>query len=68
MNGIVIGKRMDDKQNTIDPNQIKPIVKEAIKEWMTDQFAAFGWFSIKAIGSVLFAGLVWFYVHTGGFK
>lgn len=40
----------------------KEIVKEAIKEWLTEQKAAFGWWGIKAIGvaALMFFLSLWF--------
>ncbi len=62
---------MDDKRvniKDIDVNDLKPVIKEAIKEWMDDNLADFGWFALKAIVIVAFGALAWAYAATGGFK
>ena len=44
----------------------KEIVKQAIKEWLNERVAQFGWFSIKTIFSVIVAGLAYAYLVTHG--
>lgn len=46
----------------------KAIVKEAIKEWMSEQLAEFGWFAAKSLLVIAFGGLMYAYVITRGFK
>lgn len=42
-------------------------MKEAIREWLDEKYAAFGKWSIRAIGVTALAGLLYFYVATHGF-
>lgn len=43
----------------------KEIVKEAIKEWLNEKAAQFGWFSLKTLGYAFVAGIgyAWFVTH-----
>jgi hypothetical protein len=43
----------------IDRDVQKQAVKEGIKEWLDDQFTAFGKWSFVALMSAAFAGLVY---------
>ena len=43
----------------IDPEVQKQAVKEAIREWLDEIFAAFGRWSLMAIFAAAFAGLVY---------
>lgn len=44
--------------NGLAGDEQKRIVKEAIKEWLSEQAATFGWWSIKTLGSVILAALL----------
>lgn len=49
----------------------KEIVKEALREWLDQQFATFGRWSLNAILALLLAGVVWAWLwgngwHKGG--
>jgi hypothetical protein len=46
----------------------KEIVKEAIKEWLTEQKAAFGWWSIKSIAVAAMMILLSVYFAKNGIK
>jgi len=46
----------------------KEIVKEAIKEWLNEKVAQFGWFSIRTIFYVFVAGLGYAYLTTHGWS
>lgn len=46
---------------------LKEAFKEAAKEWLDDQFALFGKWSLAAVGSVALAALGYFILWAGGF-
>jgi hypothetical protein len=46
----------------------KEIVKQAIKEWLNEKVAQFGWFSIRTIFYVFVAGLGYAYLVTHGWS
>ena len=52
--------------NTSDPN-IKQALKEAIREWLDDQFATFGKFTLYGILSAAFAGLIYMAITGLGY-
>jgi hypothetical protein len=43
----------------IDPEVQKQAVKEALREWLNDQFAAFGRWTVFGLLSAAFAGVVY---------
>ena len=46
----------------------KAILKEALKEWMDDQFALFGKWSAAAISALAFSALIYFILFTTGWS
>jgi hypothetical protein len=54
------------KMPNIDPEVQKQAVKEAIREWLDEIFAAFGRWSITAILAAAFAGLVYLALTGAG--
>jgi hypothetical protein len=46
----------------------KELVKQAIKEWLSEQKAAFGWWSIKTIGIAVLMIVLSFWFSTKGIK
>jgi len=46
----------------------KEVVKEAIKEWLNEKVAEFGWFSLKTIGYALVALIGYLWLSTHGFQ
>ena len=50
----------------IDPNVLKEAAKEALKEWLNVQFAAFGKFTLSGLMSAAFAGLVYLWLASHG--
>jgi hypothetical protein len=44
---------------SLDAEEEKKLLKQAIKEWMNDQFAAFGRMTFYGLLSAAFAGLVY---------
>ena len=52
----------------IDPNITKDAVKEALKEWLNEQFAAFGKWTFTGLLSVAFCGMVYLWLAGHGFS
>jgi hypothetical protein len=50
----------------IDPEVQKQAVKEALREWLNDQFAAFGRWTFYGLMSAAFAGLVYLALTGSG--
>lgn len=46
---------------------MKRVVKDAIKEWLDEQFTRFGKWSMAAIGSAALAGLTYFILKMNGY-
>jgi hypothetical protein len=44
----------------------KAVLKEALKEWMDEQFALFGKWSLGAISALALSALVYFVLFTSG--
>lgn len=53
-----------DAQARID----KETVKEALKEWLDDKFAAFGRWSFAAAAAAAFAALMYFVLKMNGWQ
>ena len=49
-----------------DEEEQKRIIKQAIKEWLNEQMAAFGWKSFWFLASVALAGIVTFMLWANG--
>lgn len=43
-------------------------VKEGIKEWLSEQMTAFGWWSFKGLGALALGVLVYLWLSTHGWK
>jgi len=52
----------------LDPNITKDAVKEALKEWLNEQFAAFGKWTLTGLLSAAFAGMVYLLLAGHGFS
>lgn len=50
----------------LDQDEMKRVMKEAIKEWLDQQFAVFGRWSFMAIASAALAALVFFILTMNG--
>jgi len=50
----------------LDPNDQKEAVKEALKEWLNDQFAAFGKWTLTGLVSSAFVGFVYLWLAGHG--
>lgn len=46
-------------------DEVKALLKEALKEWLDGQFARFGRWSATAVGALLLSGAVYTAVRTG---
>lgn len=51
---------------TIDPKLQKEAMKEALHEWLTEQFAAFGRWTFYGLMAAAFAGLVYLALTGAG--
>ena len=51
----------------LDPTEHKEIVKEALKEWLNEQFAAFGKWSFMGLLSLAFAAFTYLWLAEHGF-
>lgn len=49
----------------IDRDELKSLIKEAIKEWLSDGYSTFGRWTIHTVFTALFGGLVWLWVSLG---
>jgi hypothetical protein len=52
----------------IDPEVQKLAVKEAIKEFMEERYAAFGKFSIGVLFAAAFCGMMYLFLGAHGWK
>lgn len=52
----------------LDKEAQKDLIKEAIKEWLSEQVTEFGWWTLKTIGIAAFAGLVYLALISQGWK
>jgi hypothetical protein len=43
----------------VDNDEIKDALKQALKEWLDEKVASFGWWSIRTAGIFAFAGLIY---------
>lgn len=50
----------------LDKEEMKKVVKQAIKEWMDKQFAEFGKWSMMTFAGLVFASLVYFVLKMNG--
>lgn len=57
---------MIERRKSLD-RRTKELIKEAqrelLKEWLHDQYAIVGKYTIKGVGSAIFAGIVWAIQH-----
>lgn len=49
-----------------DDDQIKAALKEALKEWLDEKFAAFGRYSVYSLAAAGLASLIYFILTTNG--
>lgn len=47
-------------------DEIKGVVKDAIKEWLSEQLSSFGWWTLKGILALGLAGLLWLALVKAG--
>ncbi len=56
-------ERRDDNATS---DEVKAAMKKAIKEWLDEKFAEFGWFSFKMLGAAALAALTYFILSQNG--
>lgn len=47
-------------------DEVKLAMRDAIKEWLDEKFAEFGWWSAKALAALVFAALIYFVLSQNG--
>jgi len=54
----------------IDPNSkaVKEALKEGLQEWLNDQMAEFGKWSLRTLLALFVAGIVWLALVSSGWK
>lgn len=54
----------------LDPKNdaIKAALKEGLREWLDDQFAEFGKWTMRAAVAAMLAGIVWLALISSGWK
>jgi len=55
-------------ENNLNKEEMKAALKEALKEWLNDKLADFGWASLKWFGTLVIAGFVYAWIKTQGWK
>lgn len=50
----------------LEEEQQKVVIKEAIKEWLQEKITEFGWWSLKTIGALAIAGVVYLALISSG--
>jgi hypothetical protein len=58
------GYLKDEREKRI----IKQAFKEGLKEWLSEQFASFGWWTVKGVAAIAFSALIYFFLATHGWK
>lgn len=56
----------DDEDEEKARDSQKELVKEALKEWLNDQWAAFGKWTAKGIAAMAFSALAYWWLSTHG--
>lgn len=59
-----MAQKPDDHQKEL----VKLALKEGIKEWLSEQMAVFGWWSLKGIGAIALGTLVYLWLASHGWK
>jgi hypothetical protein len=54
--------------NNLDPETQKRLMKEAMKEWLDEQFAAFGRWAFLGLMALAFTGVVYLALVGQGWK
>ena len=49
-------------------DEMKKLLKEALKEWLDDKFLSFGKFSFYAIAAAALCALLYFILRTNGWS
>lgn len=59
-------QNQSEAADVADADEKKRIVKEALKEWLDEKFAAFGRWSAMTIGAAALAALLYFILRLNG--
>ena len=46
----------------------KEALKEGLNEWLDNQFATFGKWTLAALASLTLSGIIWILIHLNGFS
>lgn len=57
---------MIDDMPDLTPDEQKQVIKQALKEWLNEQFAAFGKWSMFGILSMAFSAVVYIWLLDHG--
>jgi hypothetical protein len=55
-------------ETDIGAEEQKKIMKEALKEWLDEQFAALGRWTLKGAAAIALAGVVYLFLISQGWK
>ena len=55
-----------ENRRQTDEDNMKKIMKSAIKEWMDDRYTAFGKWTLRAIGVASLGVLAWLIIEMNG--
>lgn len=58
----------DRRKTDLNSEEVKSIMKEALKEWLDDKFSEFGKWSLGALMAALLAGVIIFILHMDGWQ
>lgn len=57
-----------EHERKTDPEDAKRAMKAALKEWLDEKFAEFGWFSFKTLLAILLGALTLWVLHQNGWQ
>ena len=52
----------------LDPQDLKKVLKEALKEWLDEKYSEFGHWSVNAIMAAALAALAYYLISHGHFN
>jgi hypothetical protein len=60
----------DERDGRLDMRRLetKQWIKEAMKEWLSEQISAVGWWTFKGVAAMLLVALVYFIITFKGWK
>lgn len=59
-------EKLKEAMRELRDRETKAIFKEALKEWLDDQFLKFGRWSFFGLLTMAFGGIVWLYLSSQG--